>query len=121
MKKKAANPQTLPQPPDTAKLVAAAPLAPARHGDRGNADDAAEPALRRWIRYRDLEAAGIVQNWTTLNFLIDEQGFPPGILLGRNTRCWDLSLVKAWLASRPTERKAIPIRRRAKQQQAEAS
>jgi hypothetical protein len=29
-----------------------------------------------------------VRNWPTLLRLIDEEGFPPGAMLGRNTRAW---------------------------------
>jgi predicted DNA-binding transcriptional regulator AlpA len=31
--------------------------------------------------------------------LIDEEGFPPGAMLGRNTRAWALDEVEAWLAA----------------------
>jgi predicted DNA-binding transcriptional regulator AlpA len=43
--------------------------------------------------------------------LIDEEGFPPGAMLGRNTRAWALDEVEAWLAARPTARKAVPRRK----------
>ena len=106
-----------------------------RQGDRGDTDDAAAPRfaktldqkiiaalaslapapgdepLRVWVRYRHLEGAGIVRSWAALNDLIDYEGFPPGILMGRNTRAFDLRLVQAWLASRPVDRKVIPSRR----------
>ena len=77
-----------------------------RQGDRGSGDDAGQ-GLRRFVRFADLVAAGIVGNWVTLNRLIDVEGFPPGILLGRNTRAWSLDAVHAWLDSRPTVRKPV--------------
>jgi hypothetical protein len=133
--------QTLPAPPDTADLVAAsssvttdeqrhevvdkqtkppenaAPLlapatpigAPQRHGDRGNAD--AEPALHRWVRYKDLVRANIVRDWSGLFRLIDEQDFPEGVLLSAHKRAWRVDWVEAWLAARPSERKVLPMHR----------
>jgi predicted DNA-binding transcriptional regulator AlpA len=65
-------------------------------------------ALPVFVRYPDLVAAGVVANWTTLIRLIDEEGFPPGILIGSNTRAWRADLVEAWLTSRPTARKVLP-------------
>jgi predicted DNA-binding transcriptional regulator AlpA len=60
------------------------------------------------VRFNDLVAAGIVQNRTTLLRLIDGGNFPPGMLIGRNTRAWRLDELEAWLASRPSARKAVP-------------
>jgi hypothetical protein len=54
------------------------------------------------VRFRDLKARGIVQNYPTLKRLIDCQGFPPGFRLGPNTRVWRESDVEAWLESRPS-------------------
>jgi predicted DNA-binding transcriptional regulator AlpA len=62
---------------------------------------ATEPCLARYVRFRDLVAAGIVYNWPTLLRLIDREGFPVGIWLGSNTRAWRLDEVEAWLANRP--------------------
>jgi predicted DNA-binding transcriptional regulator AlpA len=42
----------------------------------------------------------------TLKRLIDDRGFPPGILITPNARAWDEGEVDAWIASRPTTRKA---------------
>jgi predicted DNA-binding transcriptional regulator AlpA len=92
-------------------------LAPQRQGDRGDVDDAAV-ALPVFIKFRDLVAAGIVSNWPTLARLIDEEGFPAGILLGKNTRAFRLDEVQAWLDTRPTERKVVS--RRVSEQQPEA-
>jgi hypothetical protein len=101
-----------------------------RQGDRGtdDADDDGEraKAARReanlaarrstlvqtgfpvFCRYDDLVAAGIVQNWTTLLRLIDDEQFPPGVMIGPNTRAWALSELQAWLACRPSARKVMP-------------
>jgi predicted DNA-binding transcriptional regulator AlpA len=67
------------------------------------------------VRFSDLKAAGITENWTHLTRLLDEQDFPPGILLSANIRAWDAAEVRRWLASRPTERKIVPQPRRAKE------
>jgi hypothetical protein len=80
---------------------------PQRHGDRGSPDDAGAK-LPTFVRYRDLQAAGIVGNWVQLRVLIDEHGFPPGVLLSPNVRAWDASEVKAWLDARPVQRKLMP-------------
>ena len=58
------------------------------------------------LRFRDLKARGIVSNHVTLKRWIAKEGFPPGILLGPNSRAWLESDIEAWLASRPTERGA---------------
>jgi hypothetical protein len=70
-------------------------------------DDAA--GLPRYVRFRDLKDAGIVGNWSILQRLINKQGFPHGIMLGRNTRGWPLDQVKAWLAKRPAAKKIVKV------------
>ena len=97
-------------------------------GDRASGDDdsaaklaaerAAKLTARRsrlvksgfpvYVRYDDLVAAGIVQNWTTLLRLVSDENFPPGTMIGPNTRAWRVDEVEAWLASRPTALKVIP-------------
>jgi Prophage CP4-57 regulatory protein (AlpA) len=80
-----------------------------RQGDRSSVDeDAAAQRLPIYVRFHDLVGANIVRNWPTLLRLIDEEGFPPGVMLGRNTRAWALDEVEAWLATRPTARKTVP-------------
>jgi predicted DNA-binding transcriptional regulator AlpA len=95
-----------------------------RQSDRASGDDdseaerAAKLAARRsrlmqsgfpvFCRFNDLVAAGIVQNRTTLLRLIDDENFPPGVMIGPNTRAWPLSELEAWLASRPSGRKVVP-------------
>jgi hypothetical protein len=63
------------------------------------------------LRFRDLKARGVVDNWVTLNAWIDREGFPPGRLVGPNTRLWNELDVAAWLEARPIARKPFPSRR----------
>lgn len=60
----------------------------------------------RLLRFRDLKDRGIVGNHVTLKRWIEHEGFPPGLLLGPNTRAWREADVEAWLASRPSQRVA---------------
>jgi predicted DNA-binding transcriptional regulator AlpA len=57
------------------------------------------------IRYTDLVAKGIVNSRMTLKRLIDNQGFPPGILVTPNSRAWIEEDVDARVINRPTARK----------------
>jgi hypothetical protein len=70
-------------------------------------DNKQSASLPVFARFPDLKDAGITQNWTHLTRLINEQGFPPGILLSRNIRAWDIEAVRRWLAERPLARKII--------------
>lgn len=63
------------------------------------------------LRFNDLKARGIVRNHPTLSRWIKEEGFPPGRLLGPNTRAWRESEVEAWLDSRPSEPSPAAIKR----------
>ena len=56
------------------------------------------------IRFRDLQALGIVENWPQLKRLVDKHGFPTGMYLGPNSRAWFEDEVNAWLLARPTTR-----------------
>ena len=58
------------------------------------------------LRFRDLKDRNIVRNHVTLKRWIEREGFPPGSLLGPNTRVWRESDVEAWLDSRPAQRVA---------------
>ena len=62
-------------------------------------------------RYSDLVDANITHNWPHLLRMINEEGFPPGIMLSRNVRAWTVPSVLDWLSSRPTARKVVPPRR----------
>ena len=55
------------------------------------------------LRFRDLKARSIVTNHVTLKRWIEREGFPPGRMLGPNTRAWHESEIDAWLDSRPTD------------------
>ena len=52
------------------------------------------------LRFADLKARGIVNNWPSLKRWIDREGFPPGRKLAANTRVWTEEEIEAWLASR---------------------
>ena len=54
----------------------------------------------KYLRYADLVERQIVNNRTTLQRWIRDYGFPPGVLLGPNTRAWPVDQVDAWLAAR---------------------
>ena len=58
------------------------------------------------LRFADLKARGVVQNWPTLLRWIASENFPPGKMLGPNTRAWTDAEVAAWLESRPAPRNA---------------
>jgi len=62
----------------------------------------------RYLRFADLKAAGIVNNWPSLKRQIKNLGFPPGQLIGANTRAWDETAVQSWLAARPAGPKPVP-------------
>jgi hypothetical protein len=68
--------------------------------------------IERRLRYRDLEARGIVRNRPTLGNWIRLLGFPPGQLTGPNSRTWSEDEVAAWLAARPVAPKPmLPTKR----------
>ena len=80
-----------------------------RHGDRASGDDAnVVSRLPVFVRFRDLRRSGIADNWQSLGRLIEDEGFPPGVLLSPNIRAWRLDEVEQWLATRPVERKPVP-------------
>jgi len=64
--------------------------------------------IRNLIRFTVLRQRGVVNNWPQLGRLIRDHGFPPGILIGPNTRAWREDEVEAWLDSRPTATKPDP-------------
>ena len=66
------------------------------------------PASRSSSATTDLVAAGFVGSWTQLLRMIDDEGFPAGTMLSANVRAWRLDELEAWLASRPSARKAVP-------------
>ena len=58
------------------------------------------------LRYRDLLAAGIVRNRTTLQRWINSGHFPAPIKIGPHTSAWRLADVEAWLSQRVSTGKA---------------
>lgn len=62
--------------------------------------------MQYYLRFSDLKARGIVNNWVTLGNWIEREGFPPGVKLGPNTRAWTVESVDGWLASRPVSTEA---------------
>ncbi len=59
--------------------------------------------MLRILRFPDLQDAGIVDNRATLYRWIKDQGFPPGVLLGPNSRGWIEEDIVSWVHSRPVE------------------
>ncbi|MDF2974940.1 MAG: hypothetical protein K0R61_5390 [Microvirga sp.] len=55
---------------------------------------------KRYQRYRDLEADGIVPNRVTLSRWMRDHGFPRAVKLGPNTVAWKTAEVEAWLTER---------------------
>lgn len=54
------------------------------------------------LRFSDLEARGIVKSRVQLGNLIRNEGFPPGRLIGKNSRAWTPEEISDWWESRPT-------------------
>jgi hypothetical protein len=52
------------------------------------------------MRYADLKARGVVNNRATLSRWIKTHGFPPGFLLGPNSRGWYAHDIECWLSDR---------------------
>ena len=76
-----------------------------RQGDRGGGshddDDSNMRVLPVYVRFRDLRAAGIVHSWAQLGRMVNDEGFPTGILLGPHSRAWTVHEIQYWLATRP--------------------
>jgi len=53
------------------------------------------------LRFRDLKAHGIVNSWPMLKRRIERDGFPPGRMIGPNTRTWTEDEVDRWYEARP--------------------
>jgi predicted DNA-binding transcriptional regulator AlpA len=58
----------------------------------------------RLLRFADLKKRNIVTNRPTLHRWIEREGFPPGMMLGENTRAWREADIEAWLASRAVKK-----------------
>jgi predicted DNA-binding transcriptional regulator AlpA len=57
---------------------------------------------RKWLRFRDLKARGLVNSWPMLKRRIERDGFPPGRMLGPNIRAWTEDEIEEYEDSRPT-------------------
>jgi hypothetical protein len=59
--------------------------------------------LESLLRFKDLKECGYVKNWPQLRYMVEHYGFPPGRLVGANSRTWTVNEVADWYASRPSE------------------
>jgi|AmaraimetFIIA100_FD_contig_31_10650432_length_375_multi_3_in_0_out_0_1 predicted DNA-binding transcriptional regulator AlpA len=66
-----------------------------------------ETRLPIFVRYKDIADAGICDSYRQLYNMIDNDGFPPGMLLSPNVRAWNVADIEEWLSMRPTARKMI--------------
>ena len=62
----------------------------------------------RYLRFADLEERGITNSRPALKYRIENFGFPPGRLIGPNTRAWTEAEVEEYLAKCQTAPKATP-------------
>ena len=53
-----------------------------------------------WLRFADLKARGLVRNHTTLSRWIRKLNFPPGVMIGPNSRVWTEEEIAEWEAKR---------------------
>jgi predicted DNA-binding transcriptional regulator AlpA len=53
------------------------------------------------LRFRDLKARGIVTSWPMLKLRVERDNFPPGRMVGPNSRAWSEEEIDAWFKSRP--------------------
>jgi predicted DNA-binding transcriptional regulator AlpA len=62
----------------------------------------------RYLRYSDLVERGLVNSRASLRNRVLKFGFPPGRLIGPNTRAWTETEIDAHMASRPVAPKPAP-------------
>ena len=70
----------------------------------------------KFVRFPVLQQRGIVKSWPMLKRRIERDGFPPGRMIGPNSRAWTEDEIEDWIASRPVagpEPRGIAKRRRA--------
>ena len=71
--------------------------------------------MTKLLRYADLKDRQIVKSRAPLKNLIEKYGFPPGRMLGPNTRAWDEQTeIAAWLDLLPARSPVRPRRGAAK-------
>ncbi len=63
--------------------------------------------MDRLIDFRGLVQLGVLKNRVTLARWVEREGFPPGQLIGLNSRRWRESEISAWIASRPVRRAKV--------------
>lgn len=61
----------------------------------------------RLLRFADLKARKIVSNRVTLGRWIESLNFPPGFLIGENSRAWRESDIERWLAEREAKQPEV--------------
>lgn len=57
--------------------------------------------MTKLLRFRDLKERGVANSWTMLKLRIERDGFPPGRMIGPNSRAWSEEEVDDWYTSRP--------------------
>ena len=58
---------------------------------------------KKWLRFADLKARGLVNNRTTLARWIDKYNFPAGTNIGPNTKAWTEEVIEDYEAARAAE------------------
>lgn len=66
--------------------------------------------MTKYLRYADLKERRLVNNRATLKNRIDKFGFPPGRLIGPNTRGWTEEEIAVYEANCQVAPKATPLR-----------
>jgi predicted DNA-binding transcriptional regulator AlpA len=61
----------------------------------------------RFLRFKDLQARGIINSWPMLKRRVERDGFPVGVMVGPNQRAWIEAEVEKWIRSRPTSGTAL--------------
>jgi hypothetical protein len=72
----------------------------------------------RLLAFSHLRERNIVKSWQQVKNLIRKEGFPPGRMLGPNSRRWTEDEIGSWLDSRPVpgaSESLKPLRSGAKQ------
>ena len=59
--------------------------------------------MKKWFRFRDLQARGLVNSWPQLKRLVERDGFPPGRMIGPNSRAWSYEEIEQYENSRPVD------------------
>ena len=55
----------------------------------------------KFYRFSDIKASGLAPNWPTLRRWQAKLGFPPGTLMGENSRVWTGKELNEYVRSRP--------------------